>query len=93
MTLLLWVLYPLAIQAERGGLWRVAYVLWPLALAIDIAANHTELALLTADFPRRGEWTFSQRLGRLRRRADWRGDFALYTSRVLDAIAPSGRHI
>lgn len=93
MTILLWILYPIAIQYERGGLWRAVLPITCFALLVDVIANHTELALLTLDFPRRGEWTFSQRLVRLRFNAFWRGDLAQYLCRVLDAVAPSGKHI
>ena len=93
MTLLLWLLYPIAIQAERGGWWRVCYVLWPFALVIDVWANYTELALITLDCPKWGEWTFSLRLRRLRTLPGWRGEFGKYAARVLDSIAPSGVHV
>ena len=101
MTLLLWVLYPLAIQYERGGWWRCVLPVTLLALIVDVIANWTELALLSQqarrmglwDWPRLGEWTFSTRLKRLRYNDDWRGDVGRYIARVLDAIAPSGKHI
>jgi len=61
MSLLLFLLYPIAIQFERGGAWRLLLPVILLALVIDILANYTELALVFG-LPRRGEWTFSQRL-------------------------------
>ena len=93
MTILLWVLYPLAIQVERGGAWRVFYVVWPIALVVDIVANYTELTLLTWDRPLWGEWTFSIRLKRLTTDPTWRGGLARYIAKILDVIAPSGKHI
>lgn len=93
MTLLLWILYPIAIQFERRGWWYCVLPVTIFALIVDVIANYTELALLTWDFPRRNEWTFSQRLSRLRYNEDWRGTVARYLVRVLDAIAPSGKHI
>lgn len=93
MTLLLWILFPIAIQYERGGLWGVFLPITVIALVIDIIANYTELALLTMDFPKKGEWTFSSRLARLQHNEDWRGSFAQYITKILDAIAPSGKHI
>jgi hypothetical protein len=35
-----------------------------------------ELALLTWDFPQEGEYTFSDRLARLKHNGDWRGVIA-----------------
>jgi len=86
-------LYFLTIQAERGGLWRIFWVFGLVALPVDIILNFTELALVTLDFPKRSEWTFSTRLFRLQYNTDWRGDMARYFVKVLNAIAPSGLHI
>ena len=76
MTILLALLYPIAVQYERGGLWRLlAPVTFP-TLLIDVIANYTELALITWDFPTKNEWTFSTRVQRLQYYAGWRGSFA-----------------
>lgn len=93
MTLLLIMLYPIAVQYERGGWWRVVAPITVLALVIDVAANHTELSLAVWEWPRAGEWTFSTRLERLIREQGWRGDVARPVARILNFIAPSGRHI
>lgn len=86
-------LFALAIQTERGGYWRVFVVFMPPAMLLDVILNFTELALLTWDFPRSGEWTFSVRLKRLIKRDDWRGAVARYLAGVLNSIDPSGRHV
>lgn len=93
MSLLLILLYCIGIQYERGGWWRICYIPAFVGLMIDVIANYTELALLTLDFPRWGEWTFSKRLSRLQHSKDWRGEFSRYVSGCLDKIAPSGKHI
>lgn len=93
MTALLWLIYPIAIQYERGGLWRAFYLMAAVGLVIDVIANYTELTLLTLDWPKRGEWTFSKRLKRLVLDAGWRGSVARYVAKILDVIAPSGKHI
>lgn len=93
MTLLLALLYPIAVQAERGGWWLIVTPITFIALVIDVIANYTELALITWDFPANGEWTFSLRLRRLRTLPGWRGEFGKYVARVLDSIAPSGTHV
>jgi len=90
---LLLPLYAIAIQYERGGGWRVCYVVAVPALLLDVLLNYTELALMTLDRPRWGEWTFSTRLKRLKRAAGWRGNVGRYVSLVLDVIAPSGKHV
>lgn len=92
-VLLLLPLFALAIQTERGGYWRVFVVFMPPAMLLDVILNFTELAVLTWDFPRAGEWTFSVRLRRLMQRDDWRGAVARYLAKILDAIDPTGKHI
>lgn len=93
MSILLIVLYCFGIQYERGGWWRLLLPLVFVGLILDVLANYTELALLTLDFPRKGEYTFSSRLARLRSNPDWRGGFARYIAGCLDTIAPSGKHV
>ena len=73
MTLLLILFYPLAIQYERGGWWSVLKPLAFIIAIIDIAANYTELALLTWDFPKHKEYTFSKRCKRLIHLDSWAG--------------------
>lgn len=87
------VLYAVVIQYERGGLWRMLVPFAAVAAVLDGLLAHTYFALLVWDYPRRGEWTFSQQLGRLVTRSDWRGRGARDVAAVLDWLAPSGRHI
>lgn len=93
MTLLLALLYPIAIQVERGGWWRIVAPITLVALVIDVLANHTELSLVMWERPQRGEWTFSTRLERLVSEQGWRGDIARPVASILNFIAPSGKHI
>lgn len=88
MTLLLALLFPFAIQYERGGWWRVLAPITLLTVIVDVAANYTELALLTWDHPRPGEHTFSQRLYRLQFNTDWRGSLARPIVDALNYFAP-----
>lgn len=90
---LLLPLYAVGIQYQRGGLWCAVMPVTLAALALDVVLNYTELLVLTWDRPLRGEWTFSTRLKRLRDDQGWRGAVARYVVRVLDAIAPSGKHV
>ena len=84
MSLLLAFMYPLAVQYERGGWWHVLAPFTLLALVIDVLANYTELALLTWDFPKRNEFTFSTRLKRLQKDPGWRGILAKPIIRYLN---------
>lgn len=91
---LLWVLYLVGIQYQRGGWWRVCLVAALPALILNVVMNYTVLAVLTWDWPKKGEWTFSKRLGRLVLDTGWRGTLAWYTARyLLDWADPDGVHI
>ena len=93
-VLILWPLYLIGIQYERKG---VFYLLLPITLIaaiIDIILNYTELALITMDFPKSGEYTFSMRLERLVDRDDWRGTISRFIKvHMLDWADPDGVHI
>ena len=86
-------LYALGIQYERGGWWRVFAVFALVGLVLDVALNYTELAILTLDFPKWGEWTFSKRLSRLQHNEGWRGALARPIVLLLNSTAPSGQHV
>ena len=86
MSLILLILAPLALQYERG--WTV---LAPLAIVfylLSALANYTELALLTWDWPRPGERTFSQRLARLRKWPGLRGWLCQRVANYLNYFSP-----
>lgn len=94
LTLVMWLLYIVGIQYRRGGVWRVVLPVTIAALLLDVALNYTLFALLTLDFPQPGEYTFSQRLGRLVCGADWRSALARWVAKyMLDWADPSGQHI
>ena len=91
---LLWPLYIIGIQYERGGWWRVILPITLVAAILDVVLNYTELALLTWDRPRAGEYTFSMRLERLQRREDWRGKMARFIEKyMLGPFDPDGFHV
>ena len=94
LVVVMWLLYAVGIQYLRGGVWRV---LLPVALAaviLDVLLNYSLFALVTFDWPRRGELTFSQKLHRLSTYACWRGVLARGTAKyLLDWPAPGGQHI
>lgn len=74
--------------------WVLAAPLVLAAIALDVFLNFTVFALMTWDFPRRGEWTFSQRLSRLVRQGGARGKVAEWLAyHLLDPFDPSGKHI
>ena len=93
MTILLALLYPIAVQYDRGGRWRLLAPLTLLTIGVNMLANYTELALLTWDFPQPGEHTFSQRLKRLVNDDGWRGALARGIAEVLNYFAPDGKHV
>lgn len=90
----MWLLYIIGVQYERGGNWRVLAPVTALALVADAVLNYTLFAVLTLDFPRAGEYTFSRRLSRLKRTLGWRGVQATYIAEhMLDPFSPLGKHI
>lgn len=93
MTLLLVILYPLAIQIERGGWWRLLLPITVLALIVDVLANYTELVLLTWDWPAAGEYTFSTRCVRLQYYPGWAGCVARFARWYTNYFDPLGDHI
>lgn len=81
ISLLTLILYPLAIQYKKGGLRYAVLPVTAIAAALDVIANYTELSVLTLDFPRKGEYTFSKRLKRLQYGTPWQ-------QRVAKVIVP-----
>jgi len=88
MFIVLLLLYPVAIQYQRGGAWRLLYPVTALALALDIWANYTELTIIMWDAPRPLEYTFSERLERLIFDYGWRGNVARITAAYLNFFMP-----
>ena len=93
MTLLLALLFPIAIQYERGGWWLLVMPITLITMLVDVVANWTELSLFLWEWPQKNEYTFSDRLERLVHYQGWRGDIARYVASILNYIAPSGKHI
>lgn len=90
----LWLLYAIGIQYQRGGWWRLCLVAALPAMVVNVLANYSTLALLTWDWPRHKEYTFSVRLQRLVHSSGWRGAFARAVARrLLDPFDPDGIHI
>lgn len=92
--LLMLVLYAAGIQYEAGGWMR--WWLLPLVLVaavLDVLLNYTVLAVYTADFPLRGEFTFSQRMPRLIEAGGRVGKVCLLLALALNVLAPGGVHI
>ena len=70
LPLLLAAIYPYVIGYKRypRRTWAAA-----IAWVLDVYLNYTTLAVYMLDFPRKHEYTFSQRLKRLRFDFGWRG--------------------
>ena len=92
--MVMWALYIVGVQYTRGGWWRVVAPVTVIALVLDAVLNYTLFALLTLDWPRSTEYTFSERLSRLIHYDDWRGTLARgIASHMLDPFDPTGKHI
>lgn len=98
----LWPMYVFTmamLRAHEAG--QVSLVAWILsapimvmALLWDCVLNYTIFAVLTWDFPKWKEFTFSQRLNRLVKCDNWRRPVALWVAvQLLDPYDPSGKHI
>lgn len=93
MSLLLLILYPIAIQYERGGWWRIVIPFFTIpAFIVDVIANYTELSLIYG-LPRKGEYTFSMRLKRLSYLANWKGDLARWCIDYTNYFDPQNDHV
>ncbi len=87
----LFILYCLWIQHERGGWWKVCHLFGVPGAVLDIFSNYTTLALIFG-WPGRA-FTFSKHLKPLSLLDGWRGRVANMVADILDRIAPSGNHI
>ena len=87
------VAYGVYIQFERGGLWTVFRLAGLIGWPLDFVANYTTLALLFWAWPGRN-YTFSKQLERhLVKDIGLRGFVAWRVAKVINWIAPSGKHI
>lgn len=98
-TFLLMILYPIGVQSTRTS--TIAKLFYPitipvviLALILDVIANYTSLALLTLDFPMKGEYTFSTRMdNRLVFNTNWLGTVSRAICKVLNWFTYPEKHI
>lgn len=89
-----WGSYLIGVQYYRGGWCRVFWIVGAFALVCDVLFNFTLFAVLTWDWPQKGEWTFSQRLERLVCSKGWRATEAdLIATYMLDWADPRGVHV
>lgn len=90
----MWALYLVGVQYHRGGNWRALWPVGAAAIAFDLLLNYTLFAIVTWDWPRSKEYTFSTRLERLIHDTGWRGSLArAITYYLLDWADPRGFHI
>jgi hypothetical protein len=100
LPLILAILYPIAIQYERGGLWQIFYLVAVPAVIVDFFANFLVFSIVFYDKPfrysatlHRLEYTFSDRLERLVFELGWKRKVARFIAKTLNSIAPSKVHI
>lgn len=88
MSFLLALLFPIAVQYQRGGWKKVLLPVALLALLIDVFVNYTEAALVLWSWPPKGHWTVSKRLKVLVADTGWRGGLSRPLAAVLNHIDP-----
>lgn len=93
MPLALAVAYPVVIQYERGGWWKLLMPFTLVAAIVDVWLNFTTFALLMWSSPGKKEITFSQHLERLVFDAGWRGHIARVIARYTNWPDPTPPHI
>jgi hypothetical protein len=93
ISALLLVLYPIAIQVKRGGLWYVLFPLTKIAFWLDVLANYTEWAFVFG-WPKKGDYTISKRLRWMAEYAphESQRQFAKMVQVYLDAMEHDGKH-
>lgn len=91
--LLLAVLYPIAVQYERGGRWRWLFVFYAAAGLLSTLVNFTWITLITRDLPRKREITTSQRCERLVYADGFSGVLARAIARYTNYFDPTPPHI
>lgn len=93
ITLPLLVLYPIAIQYKRGGVWKSLLPLYVLAGLYDVFANYTEWSFLFG-LPKKKDYTVSKRIKSMIESPDVpsRTEFAKGIQAYLDFFEPDGKH-
>lgn len=90
---LLALLFPFAIQYERGGRYRWLLVFYAAAALLSTLVNFTWLSLLLWELPRKREITTSQRCERLVFDPTWRGSVGRAIARYTNRFDPTPPHI
>ncbi len=85
--------YPLAIQYERGGWWKLLMPFTLVVAIVDVYLNFTTFALCLWSAPGKKEITFSQHLERLVRQQNLRGKVARAVARFTNHFDPTPPHI
>lgn len=93
LPLALAVAYPVVIQYERGGWWKLLTPFTLLAAIVDVWLNFTTFSVYLWSTPERKELTLSQRLERLVFDAGWRGLLARAIARYTNWTDPTPPHI
>lgn len=93
LPLLLAMAYPVVIQYERGGWWKLLMPFTLIAAIVDVWLNFTTFALLMWSSPGKKEITFSQHLERLVFDPGLRGKVARLIARFTNRFDPTPPHI
>ena len=93
ISLITLLLYPLAIQCERKGVYSILLPLYIVTALLDVLANYTELSLLCLAWPQRGKPTFSMRIPQLLISGGWKSTVSYEVAVYLNFFSPTHDHI
>jgi hypothetical protein len=86
-------LYPIAVQYERGGVYRVLLPMYAAAGITSTLVNYTWLSLVLLEWPLPKEVTTSQRCERLVFESGFKGRLARAIATYTNWFDPTGPHI
>lgn len=89
--MLIW--YAIGVQVERDGLWKLLAPVTFGGFLFDVFLQYTVANLWFWEINPKSEYTISLRIARLMTDRGWRGVVARWLARLLNRLAPSGRHI
>lgn len=90
--ILVYLLYVIGIQYERGGAWRVLLPFTVLVLLLSWAINQT-IGRLVYGKPLTWRETFSKHTSRMVFVQNWRGRFARLIAALLNFASPNENHV
>ena len=93
ISLITLLLYPLAIQYERGGIFKLLLPLYIVTAILDTLANYTEISLLCLAWPQAYKPTISMRIPQLLIGGGWKSTTSYAAAVYLNYFSPTHNHI